>query len=324
MTRISVIVPTWNRRHLIGAALDSALAQAAPGLAVEVLVVDDASTDGTAGWLAERYAGHPLRVLPNTRGKGPAGARNTGILAADGDLVALLDSDDAYLPGHLADAARAFAAHPELGVLFGRARYEQDGVPVDYMGPNFERKLACAPLRLQDEGLRLFGDGFFAHLLRYGCYFNLSSVVMRPAAARELMSEDLRIAEDYEFWVRLSRRHAFGCLERPQIRYHLHAQNISFEASESAAEHAPMLLRAYERMLAYPGLAADEQARIRDNISEVLFNWGYRCRLHRHLVEAARRHLQSLRFGKRRANLLALAKLPLVALLPQREAASKR
>lgn len=312
--KISVVIPTWNRRALIGVAVDSVLAQTGPGLALEVLVVDDGSSDDTVAWLAKNYAGRPLRVLRNARGKGPAGARNTGLLAAQGDLVALLDSDDAYLPGHLAAAAAAFAAHPQLGVLFGRAQYECDGRPVDYMGPNFERKLARAPLSFEDDGLLVFGADYFSHLLEYGCYFNLSTVVMRRDAARELMCEELRIAEDYEFWVRLARSRTFGCLKAAQIRYCLHGGNVSFESAPEAAENAPMLLRAYQHMLAYPGLAAADVARIHDNMADVLFNWGYRCRLHRQLGEAARRHLQSLRFGKRRANLLALAKLPLFAL----------
>jgi glycosyltransferase involved in cell wall biosynthesis len=316
--KVSVIIPTWNRRALVGAAIDSALAQAAPGLELEVLVVDDRSTDGTVEWLAEAYAGRPVQVLPNRRSKGPAGARNTGLLAAQGELVALLDSDDAYLSGHLAAAAAAFAAHPKLEVLFGRAQYEREGRAVDYMGPNFARKLARAPVSYEDGELLLFGPGYFSHLLEFGCYFNLSTVVLRREAACELMSEDLRIAEDYEFWVRLARSRGFGCLKAAQIRYCLHEDNISFESAPHAAGNAPMLLRAYQRMLAYPDLDAADVVRIRENIAEVLFDWGYRCRLRRQLGEAARRHLQSLRFGRRRANLIALAKLPLIALLPGR------
>ncbi|THF63652.1 glycosyltransferase family 2 protein [Pseudothauera nasutitermitis] len=314
--KISVVIPTFNRRHLLGEAIDSALAQGEPGLEVEVIVVDDGSTDGTLEWLAEAYAGKPVRVLANARAKGPAGARNTGMLAADGELVALLDSDDAYLPGHLAAAAAAFAAHAQLGLVFGRARYEQDGVAVDYMGPNFERKLAQAPLAFEAGGVRGYGPGWFAHLLEHGCYFNLSSVVLRREAARERMDEQLRIAEDYEFWVRLARRWPAACLPGEHIRYRLHDANISFESSASAAEHAPMQLAAYRLMLDYPGLADAERACIRDHMAGVLFDWGWRCRQHRRLGEAARRHAQALRFGRRARNLLALAKLPLAALRP--------
>ena len=90
----------------------------------------------------------------------------------------------------------------------------------------------------------MFSAGFFTHLLEHGCYFNLSTVVLRAAAARALMREELRIAEDYEFWVRLSRTHRFACLDRPQIRYTLHDDNISFESDGLAAQHAPSQLAA--------------------------------------------------------------------------------
>ncbi|MDS4022221.1 MAG: glycosyltransferase [Candidatus Competibacter sp.] len=314
---ISVVIPTFNRRHKIGQAISSVLDQ--QEVEVEVIVVDDGSTDGTADWLVEEYANQPVRIVPNTRKKGPAGARNTGILVADGDSIALLDSDDCFLPHHLADCQCAFESFPEVSVVFGPALYERNGQPVDYMGPNFVRKLGCAPTVHQDGNLRVFAPNFFTHLLQYGCYFNLSTVVLRAGAARELMNEALRIAEDYEFWMRLSRTHRFACLNRPQIRYQLHSENISFEQADSAADNAPNLLAAYRIIRAYPALERKQIRLIEQNIAEVLFSWAYRCRKHRQLGEATRLHLRSFRFGKRRENAAALLKLLLVSLFPALE-----
>lgn len=211
--KISVVIPTFNRRHLLAEAINSALDQASSELEVEVVIVDDGSDDGTVAWLEIAFAGeHRIRVLVNERGKGPAGARNTGILAARHPFIALLDSDDVFLSEHLASAADVFARYPQVGVVFGRARYEQDRAEVTYMGPNFERKLRCASIAVEDEDAVVFDRSYFGHLLEYGCYFNLSSVVMTADAARQLMNESLRIAEDFEFWVRLSRE---------QIRKHM-------------------------------------------------------------------------------------------------------
>jgi glycosyltransferase involved in cell wall biosynthesis len=313
--KLSVVIPTYNRLSLIGPAIDSALAQDVADL--EVMVVDDGSTDATLQWLAAHYAGRPVRGLRNTRSKGPAGGRNTGILAAQGEFIALLDSDDAFLPGHLSQALAAFETHPELGVVFGRARYERNGQAEGYMGPLFDRKLGLAPQQHANEDITLFTPGFFAHLLQYGCWFNLSTVVLRTAAARELMNETLRISEDYEFWVRLSRQHRFACLHRPQIRYALHDDNISFEAAGSAADHAPRLLQALGVMRGYSGLSAAHTALIDQQQANILFDWAYRCRLRRDWRQAALLHTRSLRLGRRADNLLALAKLPLLALRPQ-------
>jgi glycosyltransferase involved in cell wall biosynthesis len=224
------------------------------------IVVDDASTDGTAAWLATHYAGRAVRVLDNRGCKGPAGGRNTGMRAATGELVALLDSDDTYLPGHLAAAVDAFERFPELGLVFGRASYVRDGRPDDYMGPLFERKLASAPATHRDDGLIVFGPDFFDHLLQYGCWFNLSTVVMRNELAQLGMNESLRVAEDYEFWVRLAQKHRFGCLLRPQIRYLLHDDNISFETTGTAAENAPSLLVAYQSLVELPTLSSGSAA----------------------------------------------------------------
>lgn len=318
--KFSVVIPTYNRRHQIGDAIDSALSEAHDGIDVEVIVVDDRSSDGTIEWLHDAYADRPVTILHNDRSKGPAGARNTGIIAARSDFIALLDSDDRFLPGHLASVADVFARHPEAGLVFGRARYEQDGREVDYMGPNFDRKLEKAPRSVENEAFIIFSRDFFSHLLEYGCYFNLSTVVLRTSHACALMNESLRIAEDFEFWVRLARQTTFACLKAPQIRYQLHDSNISFEASTSAADHTPFVISAYEQILAYPKLGAADRNIVRRHIAQALFDWGYRCRVHGQLCEAAALHLRSARVGLRKRNLFALLKLAAHGLRPSRRA----
>jgi glycosyltransferase involved in cell wall biosynthesis len=93
---VSTIIPTYNRANLITEALDSVLAQTFPN--VEVIVVDDGSTDATSEVLA-RYGGR-IRVIYQ-RNAGPAAARNRGIAAANGEFIAFLDSDDLWLPEKL-------------------------------------------------------------------------------------------------------------------------------------------------------------------------------------------------------------------------------
>jgi glycosyltransferase involved in cell wall biosynthesis len=107
---LSVVIPTWNRAHLVCEAIDSASGQR-PG-AVEVIVVDDESTDGTSEFLRERY-GDAIRVLRMPHRRGPGAARNAGIRVATGELVAFLDSDDVWLPGKLDAELRMFALYPD-------------------------------------------------------------------------------------------------------------------------------------------------------------------------------------------------------------------
>lgn len=102
---VSVIIPTYNRAHTIERALDSVFAQTWPHL--EVIVVDSASTDGTVERV-QRY-GDRVRVLREKK-EGPGPARNAGIRAATGEIIAFLDSDDAWLPQKLERQVRLLQA----------------------------------------------------------------------------------------------------------------------------------------------------------------------------------------------------------------------
>lgn len=114
MPRVSVIIPVHNRAHLIRGAIDSVLAQDFADF--ELIVVDDASTDGTAA-AAQGYQDARIRVLELPKNGGSNAARNVGIRAATAPLIAFLDSDDAYLPIKLSSVVREFDARPELDVL---------------------------------------------------------------------------------------------------------------------------------------------------------------------------------------------------------------
>lgn len=114
---VSVIVPTFNGAGFIADTLRSILAQTHPPL--EVIVVDDGSDDGTAEVLAT--FGDRVRRIAQSR-SGPAAARNAGIQAARGRLLAFLDHDDLWVPDKLALQVAAFAADPALGVCVGHLR----------------------------------------------------------------------------------------------------------------------------------------------------------------------------------------------------------
>lgn len=113
MTAVSVIVPCHNSRKTIALCVEAALAQTHPD--VEVIVVDDRSTDDTAA-IAARYDCQVVRLERN----GGAGiARNHGMRAATGEILFFVDSDVALAPDAVANAVRAFAADPDLGAVWG-------------------------------------------------------------------------------------------------------------------------------------------------------------------------------------------------------------
>ena len=114
----SVVIPAFNARATLARAVRSVLAQQGPGL--ELIVVDDGSTDGGTETLA-RIADPRLRIVRQAN-LGCSAARNTGIEAATHAWVALLDADDIWLPGHLEELDRIRTAFPEAG-LIGTAEF---------------------------------------------------------------------------------------------------------------------------------------------------------------------------------------------------------
>lgn len=115
-TVVSVIIPTHDRALVITRAIDSVLAQEGPDL--EVIVVDDGSTDDTREVIAARYGSDERVVYLFQNRAGVAGARNAGLARARGELVAFLDSDDVWRPGKLALQLACLARVPEAGMIW--------------------------------------------------------------------------------------------------------------------------------------------------------------------------------------------------------------
>ncbi len=111
----SVVIPVYNRRHLIARAVDSVLTQTYP--ASRVIVVDDGSTDGLAGHIAHRYGDSPLVHYVRQENQGPGLARNLGVKEATTDWVVFLDSDDEWYSFRLERIVQALTQRPDLDAL---------------------------------------------------------------------------------------------------------------------------------------------------------------------------------------------------------------
>jgi len=123
MPDTSVIIPTYNRAHLLEEALASVLAQTHDDL--EVIVVDDGSTDATSALLARHVASGRVRALRQGNA-GVSAARNAGLRAATGRRIAFLDSDDVWAPTHLAHLAGALDRYHEAAMAFAGFRFIGD------------------------------------------------------------------------------------------------------------------------------------------------------------------------------------------------------
>jgi glycosyltransferase involved in cell wall biosynthesis len=117
-TSVSVVIPAHNAARFIGQAIESVFQQceAAADLDLDVIVVDNTSTDATCD-VVQRDFGSKVRLLHEPK-PGAACARNAGIAAATAPLIAFLDADDLWLPGKLADQFAALGAQPDVSLVF--------------------------------------------------------------------------------------------------------------------------------------------------------------------------------------------------------------
>ena len=207
MVSISVIIPTYNRAHLLPRCLDSVLSQTSKPL--EVIVVDDGSTDSTRDLVARDYPGVKLITQDN---RGVSAARNAGIRAAAGDWLALLDSDDAWLPGKLEQQARAVADSPTGNVVHTDEIWVRNGVRVN---PHRKHKK--------------YGGFIFKHCLPL-CVISPSAVMIHRRVFDQvgLFDETLPVCEDYDLWLRICARMPVLFIEAALItKYGGHAGQLS-------------------------------------------------------------------------------------------------
>ncbi|MEP7357844.1 MAG: glycosyltransferase, partial [Anaerolineales bacterium] len=195
--RVSVLMPVYNGGEYLAAALDSILSQSLAEL--ELVAVDDGSTDGSAGLLATRAAGDPrLVIVTNPRNLGLTHSLNRGLAVCRGAYIARQDADDLSAPGRLARQAEYLDAHAEIGVLATAiAIVDADGGV--RRERYFEDKLTNAELQAG-----LLVDYCIGH----------GSVMMRRQALDAVGGYDAAMepAEDHDLWLRLAEVTQLACL----------------------------------------------------------------------------------------------------------------
>jgi hypothetical protein len=238
---VTVVIPCFNYAHYLPVAVASALDQ--PGVSVDVVVVDDASTDDSAA-VARALAEQDPRVtvVVHARNAGPVATFNDGLTHVTGDYLVRLDADDALTPGSLARAVALAEAFPEVGMVYGH--------PLHFSGDDLP------PARTRVRGWTVWpGRDWLELRCREGVNCITSpEVLMRTSVVVQVGGQrELAHTHDMEMWCRLARAADVGWVEGADQAFHReHAQSRS-------ARDVDVLTDLAERAAAYTTLLTDGQ-----------------------------------------------------------------
>lgn len=205
--KISVIIPTYNRKKTLARAIQSVINQSFSPF--EILIIDDGSNDGTEEWVKENFQNIKYIYQNN---HGVSSARNIGIENAYGDWVAFLDSDDEWLPNKLYEQVKAIDSNPDAKFFHTNEIWIRNGVRVNQMKKH-----------------KKYGGYIFEKCLDI-CRVSPSSVLIQKEVFDNIgvFDESLKVCEDYDLWLRITSKYPVVFLDEPLIyKYGGHADQLS-------------------------------------------------------------------------------------------------
>ena len=220
MTSVSVVIPCYNYGHFLGEAVTSVLDDQ-EGVDVRVLIIDDASTDGSAD-VARQIAARDPRVEVAVHGanRGHIATYNEGLLEwADGDYSVLMSADDRLTPGALQRATDFLDVHPGVGFVYGNVLWFRDGAP-----------LPTARTRVRGWSVWPGQSWVERRFRQVGAGISSPEVVVRTSLQKRVGGYDARLPHvgDLEMWIRLAANADVGYLRGvDQAYYRRHGQNMS-------------------------------------------------------------------------------------------------
>lgn len=209
---VSVVIPAYNCTTYIALAIDSALGQQVP---LEVIVVDDCSTDDLPGLMTRYREDSRVRYVRNEKNLGVAKTRNRGVSLARGEYVAFLDADDYWAQG-------------KLRLQLDRIRQKQAVIC------STAREMMTPEGRLTGFVLPVKEDLTYRDMLRQN-YIGCSSVLIKTSVAREFPMHHDDAHEDYLMWLEVFQKYRYGCaINQPLLKYRLSTSGKSGNKLHSA------------------------------------------------------------------------------------------
>lgn len=279
---VTVVVPTRDRRELLGATLRTILAQRE--VEFRVIVVDDGSRDGTPAWV-ESLGDERISVLAHSDSLGPAASRNDGAAAAPTRWVAFCDDDDLWAPGKLAAQLAAAGATGARWAATGAVHVDPD-------------------LRVLEVNRPPSGDVLAAILGRNQVV--ASSMLVETSLFTEVggFRADLRFSEDWDLWVRLAQRSPLAVAGDPLVAVRVWAGSNS--------RHTERMARSFDTIQRSYAALAGELGVVPDRLGHQRYLAKQELRARRRVAAAGR----FARLGLRYRDPASLLRAPLALLAP--------
>jgi glycosyltransferase involved in cell wall biosynthesis len=229
-TPVSVILPTYNRAHLILRSIRSVLGQTYRNF--ELIIVDDGSSDNTE-YVVESFDDERIKYVKHPQNRGANAARNTGIRIAKYDYIAFQDSDDEWYPEKLEKQMRLFYhLSPKIGVVYtGFWRIKNN--TKEYF-----------PLRVAQK------NGDLSRTLLGKNFVSTSTSVVRRACFKKagVFDEQLPRLQEWELWIRISKHYDFKCVDEPLVNTYESADSITKNEKAHILSRELILRKHFERI----------------------------------------------------------------------------
>ncbi|MGH7233317.1 MAG: glycosyltransferase family 2 protein [Nitrospiraceae bacterium] len=290
MPLVSVVIPSYNSAKYLPETIESILSQTFKDL--EIIVVDDGSVDNTEK-VVNVINSSKITYIKQDNSGGPSKPRNVGIERARGKYIALFDSDDIMLPTKLSDTLAFLEHQPHLGIVFtnfvlcDEQGNQSPGTFLDaYSGFCSLRKEQKDKQQFVIES-RVAHDGLISEN-----FIGTSGVVIpkRVLLSSGQFDESLSIAEDWDMWLRISRRYDIGYLDEIGHRYRRRGTGLM---SRGAKVIAPQQVRFMRKQLEQ-GLSSAATRKAHRFIAEALFGLGYDYQCNGALKQARQNYKLSL------------------------------
>lgn len=277
MPIVSVIMPTYDCASFISGSIESILTQTFKDF--EIIVIDDGSNDNTREVLSHYYDKITYILQEN---RGPAAARNTGILKSSGEYIAFLDADDLWHPKKLEIQVKYLNENPQVMLVCSDAeRFDENGI--------------LAGTKLGKIGIT--GRLTFEKLL-YQNYIQTLTVMFKRECINKVglfdESKDLFFVEDYDLWLRIARLYEIGYLKQPLAKYRFRPESRSSNVIRIRTAVLELLGRICGR---WPEIERRYKHIIHKSKANLFYEIGYDCFSRGEILKARKYLITSLKYN---------------------------